>query len=273
MTTLRRLDSFDVSQNDADLQTTPPQINLAPNTQAAYLGQDSTGAFWFNGTKITGGGGGPTGPAGGDLGGTYPNPTVLSVADVTTGVLTPANGGVAQATVAGTGCLYFPTVTPPNAGGFNANGLAVVAAANEVELLMFVLPWAQQAGKFSVNIGSTTFGAGSFFGAGIYDLSGNRLVYSNPISASTNTRITGAAVATTILNPGVYYMGWTATTSSGGMYSQGFGNPAANANVFNSSVIRFGKAANASSGGTVPATLGAISTNTITNIPFILVEP
>jgi hypothetical protein len=51
----RKLENFDITPLDSDLQAVPPQFNLGPGNATLYIGIDSTGAFWANGIKITGG--------------------------------------------------------------------------------------------------------------------------------------------------------------------------------------------------------------------------
>lgn len=72
-----------------------------------------------------GGGGSPTGSAGGSLGGSYPNPLVLDVTYVTTGVLKVANGGTGVPSLTAHGLLL-------GEGTSNVSGISPVASGSLV---------------------------------------------------------------------------------------------------------------------------------------------
>lgn len=137
-----------------------------------------------------GGGGPPTGAAGGDLGGSYPNPTVVSVAHVTTGVLPAANqaaqtmGGDVTGTTAATTVSKIQGVaisgTPADGYVLEATSSTAASWQSPSSTLLYSNFYALMPGDNSSTIAVNTpiffpqngpsNGAATSLGAGLFNL-------------------------------------------------------------------------------------------------------
>jgi hypothetical protein len=191
----------------------------APTAGMVITAVDGQDAIWATGGG-GGGGGSPTGLAGGDLGSSYPNPTVVSVAHVTTGVLPAANqaaqsmggavgGTTAASTISLTGNASITGVLPAAnqatqpaqtmggavGGTTAASTISLTANAN----ITGVLPAANQASQsMGGAVGGTT-------AASTISLTGNGsitgvLPAANQASQAMGGDVTGTTAAAVVVN-------------------------------------------------------------------------
>jgi hypothetical protein len=157
-----------------------------------------------------------------------------------------------------TGFVFLPYITVPQG---SSTGTVAAGTANQLRVVEFVLPLTITVGKVVSNI--TTLSAGQTLYAGVYDLSGNKLLEA-ALSCGTANGVSvtlGTAVA---LQPGTYFYAVSAsdTTCAGSAISMSGGWQ----NMMTKNTARMGTAANSVSGGVMPATLGTVTFGTFTPV-------
>ncbi len=149
------------------------------------------------------------------------------------------------------GYMFLPGITIPQN---TAAGTVVTSTANQLRVVQVVVPYNITVGKVVGNI--TTISAAQNMFVGVYDSSGNKLLEAAVSCAALNGVSTtlGTPVA---LTPGTYLYAYSASdtvcAASGAALSGGWSN------ILSKNTTRTATAANAVSGGVMPATLGTLT--------------
>jgi hypothetical protein len=185
----------------------------------------------------------------------------LSNSDGTTTI--SASGGGAVISTAGQGFFFGPGITSVNASFINLNETAEVSAGTNNAVLVFQFTL---FGTYTISTISTVIFTGAtsaLVSYGIYDATGTNLLLNSGTFSASSTGTKVNTITPVTLNPGVY---WFAQTSSSGTV-QSLGTSQQNSGtatgwyyiLLNTNYPRSGQAANSSSSGVLPSSLGTIT--------------
>ena len=137
----------------------------------------------------------------------------------------------------------------------------ITGVANQTRVSTFYLQQAALVNKIAIQI--QTLSAGAFAGAGLYSPDGNvKLVETGAIDCSTTGLKTVTLGTTYLFLPGEYQYAYTCSDIVAQAVLLGGINAATISNIGTPRVVVDGTAANASVGGVLPATLGALAAQT-----------
>lgn len=138
--------------------------------------------------------------------------------------------------------------------------------ANRVQVAQFVLPFDAVVTAVSLNV--VVGKAGTHINIGLYDGNKNKVLDSGQISsaAAGDTGVTGLSFT---VPAGSYYLAWSCDDATNAVTATVL---AANNTEQNKNLARWGVAANSTSAGVMPATLGTITASTQSNAPAVFFE-
>jgi hypothetical protein len=147
--------------------------------------------------------------------------------------------------------------------GLDGGGGMVCTATNQVVVFQFTTAVSWKISSVSAYV--VTGSNGSTFNFGIYSSSGNKLIDSGTFSGTTGSTALTNTITPVTLPVATYYFACSASSSS--VTVQGFEiNSIPFVNTINANgSVKVGVAANATSGGSMPSTLGTISASTYTS--------
>jgi hypothetical protein len=161
-----------------------------------------------------------------------------------------------------------PAIWTNGEGEGLSDGGQVTSAANQTKYYLTYIPFRMSVVRITINI--STGEASKNAGVGIYNLSGTKIWATGAISVASNGTKTATITPVTI-GPGFYYLAMTDDGTTGTVRYKALSSGSVKTSISNvtTSAKLFGSAANASSAGVLPATLGALTNGTI-DVPFVV---